>query len=65
MVFYALQGQDATFILKRCCFYVFADDAMGGDPGCPAPVLPSLREVGKNGRAVDLKEYITMKELKR
>jgi radical SAM protein with 4Fe4S-binding SPASM domain len=44
---------------------VFADDAMGGDPGCPAPVLPSLREVGKNGRAVDLKEYITMKELKR
>jgi len=39
---------------------VFADDALGGDPGCPAPVLPSLREIGKSGRAVDLKEYLTM-----
>ena len=39
---------------------VFADDALGGDPGCPAPVLPSLRQIGKNGRAVDLKEYLTM-----
>jgi len=36
---------------------VFADDALGADTGCPEPILESLHHLGKNGRAIDFKEY--------
>ncbi|MBD3376618.1 radical SAM protein [candidate division KSB1 bacterium] len=37
---------------------VFADDGLGGDPGCPQPVFPPIRQLGKNGRRVDLQHYM-------
>jgi len=37
---------------------VFAIDGLGGDPGCPEPLLPSLTQIGKIGRSLDLIEYL-------
>ena len=37
---------------------VFATDGLGGDPGCPEPVLPPLTRLGKIGRNLDLAEYL-------
>jgi len=37
---------------------VFAGDGLGGDPGCPEPVLPPLTQIGKTGRAVDLAAHL-------
>lgn len=37
---------------------VFADDALGADPGCPEPLLRPIRELGKDGRVADFKQYI-------
>lgn len=37
---------------------VFAHDGLGGDPGCPTPLKPLLHQLGKRGRALDLKEYL-------
>ena len=37
---------------------VFADDAIGADPGCPGPILPQLQSLGKDGRVADFKHYI-------
>lgn len=36
---------------------VFAADAVGGDPGCPDPIMPELSQLGKIGRTVDYAEY--------
>jgi radical SAM protein with 4Fe4S-binding SPASM domain len=36
---------------------VFAHDALGVDPGCPDPLSPPSRLLGKAGRRVDLEEY--------
>lgn len=36
---------------------VFADDALGADPGCPDPLVPALRSLGKSGRSIDLEKY--------
>ncbi|NIM77455.1 MAG: SPASM domain-containing protein [Candidatus Aminicenantes bacterium] len=32
---------------------VFAADAVGGDPGCPDPIIPELPQLGKTGRSLD------------
>ncbi|MFA4889567.1 MAG: SPASM domain-containing protein [Candidatus Omnitrophota bacterium] len=37
---------------------IFAMDGVGGDSGCPEPLLPSLRQIGKVGRRLDLSEYL-------
>jgi len=37
---------------------IFAMDGLGGDPGCPEPLLPSLRQIGKVGRRLDLPKYL-------
>jgi radical SAM protein with 4Fe4S-binding SPASM domain len=37
---------------------VFAGDGLGGDPGCPAPLVPPLTRLGKIGRSLDLAEYL-------
>jgi len=37
---------------------VFASDGLGGDPGCPEPLLPPLTQLGKIGRTLDLAEYL-------
>ncbi|UCE05472.1 MAG: SPASM domain-containing protein, partial [bacterium] len=37
---------------------VFAADGLGGDPGCPEPVLPPLTRLEKIGRNLDLAEYL-------
>ena len=37
---------------------VFAMDGLGGDPGCPEPLVPSLTQLGKIGRKLDLSEYL-------
>ncbi len=37
---------------------VFADDGLGGDPGCPEPIFQPLTQLGKNGRRVDLVHYM-------
>ena len=36
---------------------VFAADAVGGDPGCPDPIMPELSQLGKIGRSLDYAEY--------
>jgi len=36
---------------------VFAMDGIGGDPGCPETLVPSLQNIGKIGRRLDLMEY--------
>ena len=33
-------------------------DGLGGDPGCPQPLLPPLTQRGKTGRRLDLAEYL-------
>ncbi|MBI5023567.1 MAG: SPASM domain-containing protein [Candidatus Omnitrophica bacterium] len=33
---------------------IFAMDGMGGDPGCPDPVLPPREQLGRTGRWLDL-----------
>ncbi|MDD3073976.1 MAG: radical SAM protein [Eubacteriales bacterium] len=38
---------------------VFSDDALGGDPGCPEPMLPGLTELGPIGRRLDLENYLS------
>ena len=37
---------------------IFAMDGLGGDLGCPQPLLPSLTQIGKRGRSLDLAEYL-------
>ncbi len=37
---------------------VFAMDGLGGDPGCPEPLLPSLTQIGKICRNLDLTKYL-------
>jgi len=37
---------------------VFASDGLGGDPGCPEPLLPPLTQLGNIGRSLDLTEYL-------
>lgn len=37
---------------------VFAADGLGGDPGCPEPLLPPLTQLGKTGRRLDLADYL-------
>ena len=37
---------------------VFAHDATGGDPGCPQPLPPPLKKLGKYGRRIDIREYL-------
>lgn len=37
---------------------IFAMDGLGDDPGCPEPLLPSLRQIGKVGRRLDLPKYL-------
>lgn len=37
---------------------IFAHDALGGDPGCPEPVLVLTRQMDKEGRFLDIKEYL-------
>ena len=37
---------------------VFASDGLGGDPGCPEPLLPPPTQLGKIGRSQDLAEYL-------
>ncbi|NVM26867.1 MAG: hypothetical protein HWN70_13250, partial [Desulfobacterales bacterium] len=37
---------------------VFAPDVMGGDPGCPEPLLPPLTQLGRIGRGLDLAQYL-------
>ena len=39
----------------------FAHDALGGDPGCPAPVKPQLRHCGVKGRMVDFADYLELR----
>lgn len=36
----------------------FADDALGGDPGCPSPKPRPLKTLGKTGRTVDFRNYM-------
>jgi len=36
---------------------VFADDAWGADPGCPGPLWPDPRALGKHGRKPDFARY--------
>ena len=36
----------------------FAHDALGGDPGCPAPLIPPLRHCGVKGRMIDFAGYL-------
>ena len=38
---------------------VFASDGLGGDPGCPEPILPPLTCLGKVGRSLNLAKYLT------
>ncbi len=35
---------------------VFAEDGLGGDPGCPEPLLPQLTRLGKIGRSLDYEQ---------
>lgn len=37
---------------------VFAMDGLGGDLGCPAPLRPPLKQLGKIGRRLDLPEHL-------
>lgn len=37
---------------------IFARDGLGGDLECPQPLLPSLTQIGKRGRSLDLAEYL-------
>lgn len=39
---------------------IFAMDGLGGDPGCPEPLLPPLTQLGKIGRGLDLAGYLRM-----
>jgi radical SAM protein with 4Fe4S-binding SPASM domain len=36
---------------------VFAADALGADPGCPDPLTPEMRFLGKAGRRLDMEKY--------
>ncbi len=36
----------------------FAHDALGGDPGCPAPAKVPLQQCGAKGRMVDFADYL-------
>jgi radical SAM protein with 4Fe4S-binding SPASM domain len=36
---------------------VFAADAIGGDPGCPDPIISELSQLGKTGKFMDYIEY--------
>jgi radical SAM protein with 4Fe4S-binding SPASM domain len=36
---------------------VFAEDGLGGDPGCPEPLLPPLTRLAKTGRSLYLEGY--------
>lgn len=37
---------------------IFAMDGMGGDPGCPDPVLSAPERLGKVGRRLDMLKYL-------
>ena len=37
---------------------IFAMDGLGGDLECPQSLLPSLTQIGKRGRSLDLPEYL-------
>ena len=37
---------------------IFAADRLGGDSGCPEPLLPPITQLGKIGRSLDLPEYL-------
>jgi radical SAM protein with 4Fe4S-binding SPASM domain len=37
---------------------IFAMDGLGGDFECSQPLLPSLTQIGKRGRSLDLAEYL-------
>lgn len=37
---------------------IFAMNGLGGDLECPQPLLPSLTQIGKRGRSLDLAEYL-------
>lgn len=37
---------------------IFAMDGLGGDIECPQPLLPSLTQIGKRGRSLDLSKYL-------
>ncbi len=39
----------------------FAHDALGGDPGCPAPQKPPLQHCGQKNRILDFASYIQLR----
>lgn len=41
---------------------VFSEDAIGGDPHCPFPSCRPLNSVGKNGRSINFKDYISCRK---
>ena len=47
-------------LAKKSCggCRIFAMDGMGGDPGCPEPLLPPREQLGKAGRRLDVIKYL-------